>query len=55
MKIVREIDTTRELTPEEEKQLEVLKNMKDDEIVFDEDSPKLTSEQLKQFRRVSKK
>ena len=28
--------------------------MSDDEIVYDEDSPKLTDEELKQFRRVGR-
>ena len=38
------------LTEEEREELRALKNRP---IVFDEDCPKLTEEQLKQFRRVN--
>lgn len=37
-------------TPE---QIERLRALKDRPIVFDEDCPELTDEQLKQFRRVN--
>ena len=40
------------LTPEEEAELDALANMRDDDIVYDEDEPRLTEEQLKQFKRV---
>ncbi len=43
-------DLNRSLTPEEKEMLEALK---DKPIVFDEDSPELTDEQLKRFVRVS--
>ncbi len=42
-----------ELTPEQIKRLDALKNLRDEDIVYDEDSPRLTGEQLKKFRRVS--
>lgn len=41
------------LTDEEKKMLDKLSKMKDEDIIYDEDSPKLTPEQLSQFRRVS--
>ena len=41
------------LTPEQKAEIEVLRNMSDDDIVYDEDSPKLTDEQLKRFKRVN--
>ena len=41
------------LTDEEKKMLDKLSKMKDEDIIYDEDSPKLTTEQLSQFRRVS--
>ena len=41
------------LTEEQKDELEALKQMTDDDIVYDEDCPKLTSEQLKQFKRVN--
>ena len=41
----------RELSEEEKKQLEIAKSMP---IVFDEDCPPLTDEQLSQFKRVNK-
>ena len=37
-------------TPE---QIEEIKKLKDRPIVFDEDCPELTDEELKQFRRVN--
>ena len=36
-----------------EEELEELRNLKDRPIVFDEDCPKLTDEQLKKFKRVN--
>ena len=41
------------LTEEQLAELEALKQMSDDDIVYDEDCPKLTEVQLKQFRRVN--
>ena len=41
------------LTPEQEKRLDALSEMSDDDIVYDEDSPKLTDEELKEFRRIN--
>ena len=41
------------LTKEQEAELEALKQMSDDDIVYDEDCPKLTDEQLKKFKRVN--
>ena len=40
------------LTPEQIARLDALEKMSDDDIVYDEDAPKLTEEQLKKFRRV---
>ena len=42
-----------ELTPEQEAELDALDNIKDEDIVYDEDSPRLTREQLMKFKRVS--
>ena len=42
------------LTEEEKKQMEKLKNMKDEDIDFS-DIPELTEEQLKKFKRVNPK
>lgn len=41
------------LTEEQKKRLEALKQMSDDDIVYDEDSPMLTDEELSQFKRVN--
>ena len=41
------------LTEEQKAELEALRQMSDDDIVYDEDCPKLTDEQLKRFRRVN--
>lgn len=43
-------DVKRKLTPKEK---EMLEDLKDRPIEFDEDSPELTAEQLAQFKRVS--
>lgn len=54
MTIVRKvINVNAPLTPEQKARLAVLKNMSDDDIVYDEDCPKLTDEQLKKFKRVN--
>ncbi len=52
MLITHIADLNRELTPEE---IEMLEALKDRPIVFDEDSPELTPEQLAKFKRVSKR
>ena len=41
------------LTPEQQAELDALDNIKDEDIVYDEDSPRLTREQLMKFKRVS--
>lgn len=41
------------LTPEQKARLEALKQLSDDDIIYDEDCPKLTDEHLSQFRRVN--
>lgn len=41
------------LTEEQKAELKALKKMSDDDILYDEDCPKLTDEQLKQFKRVN--
>lgn len=53
MLIQKVIDLNAPLTPEQEAELKVLSEMSDDDIVFDEDCPKQTPEQLKQFKRVN--
>ena len=41
------------LTEEQKAELEYLRNMSDDDIVYDEDCPELTDEELKEFKRVN--
>lgn len=41
------------LRPEQIERLKILENMTDDDIIYDEDCPKLTDEQLKKFKRVN--
>lgn len=53
MLVRRIIDVNAPLTPEQEAELEVLKNMTDDDIVYDEDCRKLTEEELSKFKRVN--
>ena len=53
MLVTRIIDVNAPLTPEQKARLEALKQMSDDDIVYDEDCPKLTEEQLSKFRRVN--
>lgn len=50
MIIRKDIDFNKELTEEQKKMLEALK---DRPIEFDEDCPELTKEELSQFKRVS--
>ena len=52
MLVRKVIDVNAPLTEEQKVRLEVLKHMTDDDIVYDEDCPKLTEEQLNQFKRV---
>ena len=52
MLVRKVIDVNAPLTPEQKAELEVLKHMTDDDIVYDEDCPKLTEEQLNHFKRV---
>ena len=53
MLVTRIIDVNAPLTPEQKAEIEALKQMSDDDIVYDEDCPKLTEEQLSKFRRVN--
>ena len=43
------------LTEEEKAELEVLKNMKDEDIVYDEDCPPMTDEELEELRYLMDK
>lgn len=52
MLVRKVIDVNAPLTPEQKAELEILSKMTDDDIVYDEDCPKLTEEQLNQFKRV---
>lgn len=47
------IDVGAPLTPEQLERLKLLDDIKDEDIIFDEDCPELTPEQLKEFRRVN--
>ena len=53
MLVTKVIDLNAPLTPEQLERLKLLENMSDDDIVYDEDCPKLTDEQLKKFKRVN--
>ena len=53
MLVRRVIDVNALLTVEQKAEIEVLKQMSDDDIVYDEDCPKLTEEQLSKFYRVN--
>lgn len=50
MIIRKNIDFNKELTEEQKKMLEQLENRP---VVFDEDCPELTKEELSKFKRVS--
>ena len=41
------------LRPEQLERLKLLDDIRDEDIIYDEDCPKLTEEQLKKFRRVN--
>jgi len=53
MLVTKVIDLNAPLTPEQLERLKLLENMTDDDIVFDEECPPQTDEQLKKFRRVN--
>ena len=53
MLVTKVIDLNAPLTPEQIERLKLLENMSDDDIVYDEDCPPQTPEQLKKFRRVN--
>ena len=53
MLVTKVIDLNAPLRPEQLERLKLLENMTDDDIVFDEDCPPQTEEQLKQFKRVN--
>ena len=53
MLITKVIDLNAPLRPEQIERLKLLEKMTDDDIVYDEDCPPQTDEQLKQFRRVN--
>ena len=53
MPVRRVIDVNAPLTEEQKARLEILKHMTDDDIVYDEDCPPQTDEQLKKFKRVN--
>ena len=53
MLVRKVIDVSAPLRPEQIERLKLLENMTDDDIVFDEDCPPQTPEQLKKFRRVN--
>ena len=53
MLVTKVIDLNAPLTPEQLERLKILENMSDDDIVYDEDCPPQTPEQLKKFRRVN--
>ena len=53
MLITKVIDLNAPLTPEQEAELDALSKMSDDDIVYDEECPPQTDEQLKQFKRVN--
>lgn len=51
--IVRKVINIYEpLTEEQKAEIEAIRNMRDEDIVFDEDCPELTDEQLSKFKRV---
>ena len=53
MLLRRVINVNAPLTDEQKAELEFLRNMSDDDIVYDDDCPKLTEEQLAKFKRVN--
>ena len=53
MLVRKVIDISAPLRPEQIERLKLFENMTDDDIVFDEDCPPQTPEQLKKFKRVN--
>ena len=53
MLVTKVIDLNAPLRPDQIERLKLLENMTDDDIVFDEDCPPQTEEQLKLFKRVN--
>lgn len=53
MLVTKIIDLNAPLRPEQIERLNLLKNMSDEDIVYDEDCPPQTDEQLKKFKRVN--
>ena len=53
MLVTKVIDLNAPLTPEQLERLKLLENMTDDDIVYDEECPPQTEEQLKKFKRVN--
>lgn len=53
MLVRKVIDISAPLRPEQIERLKLLDNIKDEDIVYDEDCPELTEEQLKRFKRVN--
>ena len=53
MLVTKVIDLNAPLRPEQIERLKILENMTDDDIVYDEDCPPQTDEQLKKFKRVN--
>ena len=53
MLVRKVIDISAPLRPEQLERLKLLDNIKDEDIIYDEDCPPQTEEQLKKFRRVN--
>ena len=53
MLVTKVIDLNAPLRLEQIERLKLLENMTDDDIVYDEDCPPQTDEQLKKFKRVN--
>lgn len=53
MLVRKVIDISAPLTPEQIERLDALDKLSDEDIVFDEECPPQTPEQLKQFKRVN--
>lgn len=55
MLVKKWIDLSAPLTLEQKAELAALKNIKDEDIVIDEDCPELTEKRLKNIRRIPNK
>ena len=53
MLVTRVINVNAPLTPEQKAEIEALRQMTDDDIVYDDEFPELTDEELKQFKPVN--